>query len=93
MAAKIQDGRHILKFSEYLGISAVVIPRILKKSISSLYYRLIYIQVSDPGCANPKWPPKSKMAAIYFYFSKYSSFSALFFTVQYEIAPLYYTTH
>jgi hypothetical protein len=29
MAAKIQDGRHILKFSEYLGISAVVIPRIV----------------------------------------------------------------
>jgi hypothetical protein len=29
MAAKIQDGRHIFKFSEYWGISAVVIPRIV----------------------------------------------------------------
>ena len=129
MAAKIQDGRHILKFSEYLGISAVVIPRIVIKhqfiilqinlysglwsrlckskmaakiqdgrhlfsffkilkffsfilyrsvwnSTTLLYYKFLYFQASDPGCANPRWLPKSKMAAI-LKFSECNSFQLL----------------
>jgi hypothetical protein len=56
MAAKIQDGRHILKISENFSITAVVITRTVWNNTNSLYFTLNNIRASDPSSVNLRWP-------------------------------------
>jgi hypothetical protein len=70
MAAKIQYGHHVLKVSEYLGISAVVITTTVWNSTNSLYYTNLYsvLQIQD-GSQNPRWPPNIIFFRILKFFS------------------------